>query len=143
MKIVQIAVGACLIVGAMATITVPAFAEGGYSRHGGGHGAGHSARHRDGQGDRDGDRASRHGRDRDGRHDRGSHGRSGRDGRHYSDGSAFIAGLLGLNRYGYRYGRHGYSGRHHYSPRRHYDRHERRHHRRHERRHHRRHHGHR
>jgi hypothetical protein len=126
MKLVHFALSACLVVGSMATLTVPAFADGGYSRHGG-----HSGGYRSGHG---------HGRGHIGGHRRSHRGHGGHGGhRSRGNGGAFIAGtvvgaLLGWSGgYGYPRAHHGRYGRHHqpyYAPRgyqypRHYNRHTR------------------
>ena len=134
MKLIHFALSTCLVVGSMATLSVPAFAEGGHGRHGGGHGGGHVSQHQSGHYG-NGHRSGRH------------HVRPGRQGRHgrsyggHGNGGAFVAGtvvgtLLGWNGgYGYPRAHHRRYARHHrpyYAPRGH---HTPRHHRRHPRRH--------
>ena len=108
MKLVQLALSACLVVGSMAGISSTASAAGGYgSGHGGGH---HASGHRGG---------SRHG---------GGHRSRGHSSRGHGNGGAFIAGavigaLAGWSGgYGYPRAQQQRYGRHHrpyYAPQRH------------------------
>jgi len=103
MKLVQLALSACLVVGSMAGVSSSASAAGGYgSGHGGGH---HASGHRGG----------------------GRHG-GGHRSRGHGQGGAFIAGavigaLVGWSGgYGYPRAQHQRYGRHHrpyYAPQRH------------------------
>ena len=110
MKLVQLALSACLVVGSMAGVSSSASAAGGYgSGHGGGH---HASGHRG----------------RSGSHYSGGHRSRGHSSRGHGNGGAFIAGavvgaLVGWSSgYGYpRAQQHRY-GRHHrpyYAPQRH------------------------
>ena len=112
MKLVQLALSACLAAGTMTMMSVPASAEGGYGRHGGGHGGhgGHVSRYRGG-----------HGSVYAGRYRGGHRGRG--------NGGAFIAGavvgsLLGWSGgYGYpraHYQRYQSYHRPYYAPQRHH-----------------------